>query len=268
MRFCFLREDNIYFNSNNNLNGDKNSNDKLYFMNELNKLKNVFLDNMSHELRTPITVILGYAGLLFEELKDPELKEMARIILQSSNRLTESLNLLLDQSDVESNKLKINLKQYNIFELLKNAYYIHKPLVEGKNLIFNFEYGQKEIYCDLDKNMFEKVTSNLLKNAIKFTDKGSISLKLSLSQNISGQRAVIQITDTGIGIPEEKLSLIFEAFRQVSEGMNRVYQGIGLGLSVTKKFVELMNGEIDVSSKLNYGTTFTIIFPVVTNLKN
>lgn len=263
-----MKADNIYFNSENSLNHNEDSGEKLYFMNELNRLKTIFLDNMSHELRTPITVILGYAGLLFEELKDPELKEMAEIILQSGNRLTESLNLLLDQSDVESHRLKINLERLNIFELLKNSYTIHKPMVESKNLNFSFEYDNQEIYCDLDKNMFDKILSNLLKNAIKFTEKGSINLKLTTVEKFCPKKAIIKITDTGIGIPEEKLSLIFEAFRQVSEGMNRVYQGIGLGLSVTKKFVELLNGEISVNSKLNSGTEFTVSFPIVQDLKN
>lgn len=243
---------------------DLNSIENLLILEEAKKLKTVFLDNMSHELRTPITVILGYAGILYDEIDDPDLKEMAEIILKSSNRLTEALNLLLDQSDVESERLKFELNSVNLYDILKETANVYIPVAEDKNLQFNFNSSVTNANCKIDRKMFDKVMTNILSNAVKFTEKGSISIFLSEEGTSPNKNFVIEITDTGIGIAEEKLSIIFEAFRQVSEGINRIYQGIGLGLSVSKKFVELMNGEISVKSKPKQGTSFFIKFPETT----
>ncbi len=229
---------------------------------EMRELQATFLDNMSHELRTPITVILGYAGILADELKDPELKEMAEIVLKSSNRLTESLNLLLDQSAIQSNTLQVELEEVELSPIIENSTKIYKPVAEDKNLKLEFINNCAGVKCKVDKKMLDKVMDNLLSNAIKYTKTGGIIVKLDSYKENGISYAKIDVTDTGIGIEEDKQSLIFEAFRQVSEGMNRLYQGTGLGLSVTKKFVELMNGKISVSSKLNEGTTFTVLLPV------
>lgn len=245
---------------NKDINND-DSLEKLLILEEAKRLKTIFLDNMSHELRTPITVILGYAGILYEEIKDPDLKEMAEIILKSSNRLTEALNLLLDQSDVASERLKVELKEENLCDFLKETYNVYKPITEDKGLILNYNNKLDFAKCSIDRKMFTKVSNNLLNNAIKFTEKGSITITLDIDSE--KKFYIIDFEDTGIGIAEDKLSLIFEAFRQVSEGMNRIYQGIGLGLSVSKKFVELMNGDLTVKSTPNVGTTFTIKIPTI-----
>ncbi len=228
---------------------------------EMRQLQATFLDNMSHELRTPITVILGYAGILADELEDPDLKEMAEIVLKSSNRLTESLNLLLDQSAIQSDSLHVEFEETELSKLIENSTNVYKPVAEDKNLKLEFINNCDSVKCRIDRKMFDKVMDNLLSNAIKYTKAGSITVKLESINKEGKVYAKIDVADTGIGIEEEKQGLIFEAFRQVSEGMNRLYQGTGLGLSVTKKFVELMNGEIKVSSKLNEGTTFSIFFP-------
>ncbi len=229
---------------------------------EMRELQATFLDNMSHELRTPITVILGYAGILADELEDPELKEMAEIVLKSSNRLTESLNLLLDQSAIQSDSLQVELEEVELSQIIENSTKVYEPVAEDKNLKLEFINNCSNVKCKIDRKMLDKVMDNLLSNAIKYTKTGSITVKLESYDENGISYAKIDVSDTGIGIEEDKQSLVFEAFRQVSEGMNRLYQGTGLGLSVTKKFVELMNGKISVSSKLNEGTTFTVLFPV------
>ena len=122
----------------------------------LSDLKSVFLDNMSHELRTPVTVILGYAGILYEELDDPELKEMAEIILKSSNRLTEALNLILDEADIETNRLKVNLVTKNLSELIKNKIFLFKQDAEDKNLELNIQIEFDDLYAEIDERMFSK----------------------------------------------------------------------------------------------------------------
>ncbi len=244
-----------------NKNGeDSISDENIKILEEARKMKTIFLDNMSHELRTPITVILGYAGILFEEIKDPDLKEMAEIVLKSSNRLTESLNLLLDQSDVDSDRLKVEYNRFNIKDILQETYHVYKLVAEDKNLTLTFNYDISEAYCHIDDKMFRKVITNLLNNALKFTPNGSIGMNL-FSIDTDKKYYCVEVSDTGIGIPEDKQKLIFEAFRQVSEGMNRIYQGTGLGLSVSKKFVELMNGELTVKSKVDEGTVFLMKFP-------
>lgn len=242
-----------------------NSTEYEKLLKEMQELQSTFLDNMSHELRTPITVILGYAGILCDEIEDPELKEMAEIVLKSSNRLTETLNLLLDQSDIQSEKLDADFEKCNMAQKLKNSVSIFKPVANDKNLDINFVNNREDIFCKIDNKMFEKIMDNLLNNAIKYTDSGSISIKLDSFIKSDKAFARIEICDTGIGIAADKQALVFEAFRQVSEGMNRLYQGTGLGLSVTKKFVEFLNGEISIKSNLNEGTTFTILFPQVGN---
>ena len=237
--------------------------EELLILEEARKMKSVFLDNMSHELRTPITVILGYAGILYDEIEDPDLKEMAEIILKSSNRLTESLNLLLDQSEVDSKKLEVALERKNLKTIISETYSVYKPVVEDKGLTFNLECELEEAYSNIDTKMFDKILSNIINNAVKFTEKGSISLGLEKSNSGDIAHHCVRISDTGIGIPEEKQTMIFEAFRQVSEGMNRLYQGTGLGLSVTKKFVEIMDGEVSIQSEVNKGTSLYLKFPIV-----
>lgn len=239
----------------------KNSIEYEKILREMQELQSTFLDNMSHELRTPITVILGYAGILCDEIKDPELKEMAEIVLKSSNRLTETLNLLLDQSDIQSENLDVEFEKCNMAEKLKNLVNIFQPVANDKNLDITFTNNKEDIFCKLDNKMFEKVMDNIVSNAIKYTNSGHIGIKLDSYIKNDKVFARIEITDTGIGIADEKQGMIFEAFRQVSEGMNRLYQGTGLGLSVTKKFIELLNGEISVKSRLNEGTKFTILLP-------
>ncbi len=236
--------------------------------NSLADLKSVFLDNMSHELRTPVTVILGYAGILFEELKDPELKEMAEIILKSSNRLTEALNLILDEADIETNRLKINLEKKNISEIVKNTAMIYKQEANSKHIDFNILIDSGNLNAFTDERMLTRIIHNLLNNAFKFTNEGEITIRLSHKNDSGKKYFVIEVTDTGIGIPKESQVLIFEAFRQVSEGMNRMYQGIGLGLSITKKFVELLKGKIELDSAEGKGTKFKIEFPLIENSTN
>ncbi|GBD90964.1 sensory/regulatory protein RpfC [bacterium BMS3Abin04] len=184
---------------------------------------------------------------------------MAEIILKSSNRLTEALNLILDEADIETNRLKVNLVTKNLSELIKNKIFLFKQDAEDKNLELNIQIEFDDLYAEIDERMFSKVVENLLNNAIKFTQSGGIFVKLSKDTD----KILFEVIDTGIGIPNELKELIFEAFRQVSEGMNRKYQGIGLGLSVTKKFVELLNGQIDFTSEEGKGSHFRVRLPSV-----
>lgn len=229
---------------------------------ELNKIKSSFLANMSHELRTPLVGILGFAELLIEELKEPDSKEMAERILISGNRLMETLNSILDLSRIEANKVDLRIWPYNLAELVNSQVHLFDAVAEKKGLYLKTEIIDNNLYSEVDEQIFRQIINNLVNNGIKYTSNGGIVVKLDSIFDGSRDYARITVTDTGIGIPENSLGTIFHEFRQVSEGVNRQFEGTGLGLTITKKFVELMRGKIKVASKLGVGSTFTILFPL------
>ncbi len=224
---------------------------------EMNKLKSIFLANMSHELRTPMIGILGYSQMISEDVKDPEVKKMAGTIVRSANRLTETLNLILDLSKVEANKIDLHFNKVNVASIVEESVNHFKAAAEEKELTINLKADKTDIICSLDERLFSLVMGNLINNAVKYTDKGSVDVKLTLEND----EAVIRVKDTGIGISKKDTEIIFEAFRQASEGYNRRFEGTGLGLTISKKFVELMHGSIQVESEINTGSVFTIRFP-------
>ncbi|MGZ5486782.1 MAG: ATP-binding protein, partial [Nitrososphaeraceae archaeon] len=204
---------------------------------EANRLKTNFVANMSHELRTPMVGILGFANILSSELKEPEHIEMADTILKSGSRLTDTLNSILDLSRIESNKLDIKLIPVNLLEILDESVNLYKPIAYSKGLYLNYSFPPKPVYIKSDKEILIRVFNNLINNAIKFTHNGGVTIKIFSPINHSDNVAV-DIIDTGIGIPKEFNEIIFEPFRQVSDGFSRKFEGSGLGLSITKKIVE------------------------------
>ncbi|MFO7445971.1 MAG: PAS domain S-box protein [Ignavibacteriaceae bacterium] len=228
---------------------------------EINRLKSSFLANMNHELRTPLIGILGFADILMEELKNPEQKEMANTILESGQRLLESLNMILDLSRLETDRLEFDFKPVNIGESLKEEVKRFTHIIKNKKLEFSFNIND-DVFSRLDESIFKQVVKNLLNNAIKFTKSGSISLDVLTENNAAGSFSVVRVSDTGIGIAKEDQKVIFEEFRQAREGFNRPYEGTGLGLTITKKFVELMGGRIELFSEKDKGSAFTIRFPL------
>ena len=229
---------------------------------ELNLLKSSFLANMSHELRTPMTGILGFSEILYSELSDPEFKEMAGMILKGGKRLTNTLNSILDLSRIEADKMDIKLEAINVGNIAKESVAFFEAAAKEKNLELIFDL-KDEVFANLDNRIFEQILSNIIQNAITYTLKGSIVVKVIKENTNGSDLAAVKVTDTGIGIPENYLSAIFEPFRQVSSGLGRSYEGTGLGLTITKKFIELMDGTISVESKFGEGSTFTICFPSI-----
>ncbi len=228
---------------------------------EMNRLKSNFLANMNHELRTPLNGILGFAGFLSEELNDPKYIEMASTILSSGKRLSDTLNLILDLSNVEAEKIEISCKTLEVVEVIKN---ISKLFVEAalqKKLDYHIIANEEKIYSELDEQLFQRVIYNLIDNAIKYTAKGTIIVEIGKDQINKKKEFFVKIKDTGIGIPKNKIDIIWDAFRQVSEGLNRGYEGTGLGLTISKKITQIMHGTIEVESELGKGSVFTIKFP-------
>ena len=232
---------------------------------EMNRLKTNFLANMSHELRTPLIGILGYAEFLENELKDEELLQMAATIKTSGQRLNTTLNNILDISRIDSGKQQMELKEQDIIKYLIEQVKLFKVAAEGKGLSLNLEIKEKILNAFIDEEMFVSIISNLLSNAIKFTNKGEITLRAMQY----GDKAVIEVQDTGIGVSEDYQDIIFEPFRQASEGFSRKFEGTGLGLTIVKKYIGIMGGTITVNSKpgdaaagMASGSTFILKFPL------
>lgn len=228
---------------------------------ESERLKTSFLANMSHELRTPMVGILGYSDMLRSELTNGEHYVMAESIFNSGNRLMETLNLILDLSRIEAGKLELNNKIFNISETVKTAVKLYEKLAESKGLRIEYENCDKSITVNLDERLVRDIINNIINNAIKYTIEGEVVVKVNEILIENKPYISVVTKDTGIGIPSDKLDLIFEEFRQVSEGLNRGFEGTGLGLSLTKKFVEKMGGFITVTSELGKGSVFTVTLP-------
>ncbi len=225
---------------------------------ELSKLKSSFLANMSHEIRTPLIGILGYAEMIMEENYDSELKEKISVIYKSGKKLNETLDTILDISRIEADKVDIKYEKFNLGDLVKESVTLYKVFAEEKSLALKYFGGTNGLQVELDRNILSKILNNLLSNAIKYTHTGEVIV----STSCNNRRLKIIIEDTGIGIPADKLNIIFEPFRQVSEGYNRKFEGTGLGLTITKMLVEMMSGSIELISEQGKGTQFTVEFPI------
>ncbi len=225
---------------------------------EMNNLKSIFLANMSHELRTPMIGILGYAGMIHDDTSDPEIKEMAGAVVKSANRLTDTLNQILDLSKVEANKIDLRLHKVRMSVIINEVIDHFKVASREKDIKLIYSEQDGNIFSMLDERLFSQIMGNLVNNAIKYTHKGKVEVRLQKENEF----AVVTVRDTGIGISEKYIDMVFEPFRQASEGYNRKFEGTGLGLTISRKFIELMNGSITVTSEVNKGSLFTVRFPL------
>jgi PAS domain S-box-containing protein len=225
---------------------------------EMSRLKSNFLANMSHELRTPLVGILGFADILRQDIESSELKIMAETIYKSGNRLSETLNLILDISKFESEGKNIKYQEVDLVSKTKEVIELFKEIANKKGIDLSASFSHQSIIIAFEEHAFFSILNNLINNAIKFTSEGSVTTNISLKNEF----VEIKVTDTGIGIAEEDLKIIFEEFRQASEGYSRNFEGSGLGLSITKKLVEKFGGSISVESKVGEGSTFKVQLPL------
>jgi PAS domain S-box-containing protein len=229
----------------------------------LNRLKSVFLANMSHELRTPLVGIIGFTEILSESVDDPALKEMTSVIDSSAHRLQRTLDLILELTLLESNEEEIKLLKLDAVGIVKECLTFFEQQASEKNLTLMLQPGPEHVVIDADRRILTTIVHNLIDNAIKFTIKGSITIMVSEESAQDVSKCVrIAISDTGIGMSEDALKIIFEEFRQASEGLSRQYEGTGLGLTISRRYVELLHGTISVVSKLGEGSTFTVEIPI------
>lgn len=227
---------------------------------ESDRLKSAFLANMSHEIRTPMNGILGFADLLKEPgLSGDSQKEYIRIIEKSGVRMLNIINDIIDISKIESGQMDVILSETNVNDQTQYIYTFFKPEVELKGLQLILKNGlpYKSAILKTDREKIYAVLTNLVKNAIKFTFHGSIEF----GYNLKAEELEFYVKDSGAGIPEEQLELIFERFRQGNESLNKDYEGSGLGLSISKAYVELLGGKIRVESILGIGSTFYFTLP-------
>ncbi len=224
-----------------------------------NQAKSVFLANMSHELRTPLNAIIGYSELLLEDAKISEYEEVESYttsILQAGEQLLNIISDILDISKIEAEKIELHFSQVNIAQLVNEVANLVQPLLRNNQLIVNC--SNKIDFFDTDAGKVQQILENLLINAAKFTEKGKITLNVEHDDKCIH----FQIKDTGIGIAEEHLQVIFDQFTQVDSSTTRRYGGVGLGLTLCKQLCQVMDGTIHVSSILGKGSTFDVHLPM------
>lgn len=228
---------------------------------ESSRLKTLFLNNMSHEFRTPITGILGSAQMFKEEFPDEQNKGIADMMIISANRLLSTLDSILQFSLLESGKVEASLTEVYTIEIIESLVNKYKKSVRENGLELKLNLEDKDITAIIDLKLLMLALNNITDNAIKFTSNGRIAFETGSVIRNKRKWATIGITDTGIGIPDDMLNIVFDEFRQVSEGATRSYDGNGLGLAIAKKIIERMNGYITVESRPGKGSKFTVYLP-------
>ncbi len=227
---------------------------------ESDRLKSAFLTNMSHEIRTPMNGILGFAELLKEpNISSDDQQDFIQTIQISGARMLNTINSIVDMSKIESGLMGIDIKETNLNDKIEFTYKFFKPEVEIKGLQFLIKNGlpTNEAIINTDNEKVYGILTNLVRNAIKFTFEGSIEL----GYEKKGEYLEFFVKDTGVGIPQKQQQIIFERFRQGSESHNRGYEGSGLGLSISKSYVEMLGGRIWVESEEGIGSTFYFTIP-------
>lgn len=249
-------------------------------MQNISKNKSTFIANFSHELRTPMHSVIGFSQALVDglggELNEKQNKYV-NIISRNANSLLALLNSILDISRIEAGKMEFNYRNFDIVQLTNSVVEAVNPFIKEKKLDFSMDLSdivKRNIYSD--ENLVRQVLINLVSNAVKFTESGSVHIKVAHPdlhfvryQGIDVPKSftdksylMVSVTDTGMGIPEEELNNIFDEYRQLDKSISKKFGGTGLGLAITRKILAEMQGIIWVESELGKGSTFNLIIPV------
>jgi PAS domain S-box-containing protein len=235
---------------------------------ESDRLKSAFLANMSHEIRTPLNSIIGFSDILKRQnLKEEDRLRFLAIINEQGKHLLNIINDIIDLSAIEANKLKLLSQQVDLnklFDSIYNTFSERIVLLDKKNIDFIIEKElQGQLFVQTDSSRLTQILTNLVNNAIKFTEKGFVKL----SYHVKDDTIQFSVRDSGVGISEDHLDTVFERFRQLDQSDTRKHGGTGLGLAITKSLVEIMGGKMAVESQLGYGTIFSCVLPMVAEQK-
>lgn len=227
----------------------------------VSEFKSQFLASISHEIRTPLNAVIGMLDLLHRSNLDPERHEQAQIAYDSATALLEIINELLDFSKIEAGRMKLEITDFDLVQLVEGTAELLADQARTKRLAFmTFVSPGTPRIVQGDPGRLRQILVNLLGNAIKFTERGEVTLRVTMNESTG--KVIFAVTDTGIGIPEKVLQHLFEPFVQADGTITRRYGGTGLGLSISKRLAELMSGRISVETDSGLGSTFTLAVPL------
>ncbi|SKB72525.1 hybrid sensor histidine kinase/response regulator [Dyadobacter psychrophilus] len=228
------------------------------------RVKDIFLSNVSHEIRTPLNAIIGFTNLLVGEVKEPKSIEYVEYIQYAGRNLLELINDILDFSKIEAGQVHLEKTTISLKEVVESVSVIANQKAVEKGISFQYSLASDlPAFVEADKLRLTQILLNVCGNAVKFTEKGSVTLNVSpIRESVNGVQTIrITVTDTGVGIAKDKLNDVFNRFVQATESTTRVFGGTGLGLSIVKSLVELFEGTLKLESELGKGTTFIMDFP-------
>ncbi len=244
---------------------------------ESDRLKSAFLSNMSHEIRTPMNAIVGFSNLLVQDdiLTDEERVEYLQHIASSGHTLLHLIDDIIDISKIVAEQIKIMYDKCYVNKMLQELFAHYKEVLKGNpnvELILNKANSDNDFGFITDQHRFKQIITNLLENAVKFTETGKIEYGYTIEKEIETKNNLdyirFYVRDTGIGIPKDKQHLVFERFIKIDSDPNRIFRGSGLGLAISKSLVELMGGRIGVNSEFGKGSEFYFILPFTQNKGN
>jgi signal transduction histidine kinase len=231
------------------------------------RLKSAFLATMSHELRTPLNSILGFTGIVLQGLAGPLSAEQTKqlgMVQRSAKHLLDLINDVLDISKIEAGQIELRISEFDLDASLERVVATVTPLAQKKGLSVRIVASAPIGAIESDQRRVEQILLNLLNNAIKFTERGDVTLGAELDEE--RQRVLLHVADTGIGIKDEDLGVLFQPFRQIDSSLQRQHEGTGLGLAICRRLTDILGGTIDVKSEWGRGTTFTVSLPTTTPL--
>ncbi|RPI75929.1 MAG: response regulator [Ignavibacteriales bacterium] len=235
---------------------------------EAERLKNTFLNVLSHELRTPLNIILGYASIIKDNLKDkisPEDIVYIDNLYSGSERLFKGITQMLEFAQLDAGNYKINIDSHDLNAVLKKSINFHQDIAKEKKLELRNQLSEKPVYVDVDYQCLENAVNNILSNAIKFTNQGFVEIELKILQD--KELVICKIKDSGVGISSNYLDHLFHPFSQEDLNIGRHYEGNGLGLALAKRYIEKMGGSLLVDSIKGVGSTFSFTLPLSQNAR-